>query len=227
MAKTIEIQNIDPTTLLVDINVRTDLNLNNEFIGSIKDHGVLVPIVAVRCADGLRVRMGHRRTMAAVQAGRDSVPVLITDTDTDTEGNAGEIERLLTQHAENHHRAGLSVTDDANVAKQLSLMGLSPTQIAKRTHTKKAHVDTALTVAGSELATKAADRYDLTLDQASAIAEFEDDTETVTALIAAIQTGRFDHVTQRARNDRADTLAQGPAIAALADAGVQLVARPS
>ena len=35
MAKTIEIQNIDPTTLLVDINVRTDLKLNNDLIGSI------------------------------------------------------------------------------------------------------------------------------------------------------------------------------------------------
>lgn len=185
---------------------------------------MLVPIVAVKTDDGLRVRLGHRRTTAAVEAGRDSVPVYVTATE--AEGDVAEIERLLTQHAENHHRAGLSVGDDANVAKQLSLLGLSSAQIAKRTQTKKAHVETALSVAESELATKATDRYDLTLDQAAVIVEFGDDTEIVTALIGAVQTGRFDHVAQRARNDRADAEAQAPVIVTLEEAGVPVVDRP-
>jgi ParB family chromosome partitioning protein len=224
MGTTFEMQTVDPTTLLVDVNVRSDLNLTPEFIASVKDHGVLVPIVAVKTTDGLRVRMGHRRTVAAVEAGRTSVPVVVTDDE--VEGDAGEIERLLTQHAENHHRAGLTVADDANVAKQLSLLGMSVASIAKRTGTKKAHVETALSVAASELASKATERYDLTLDQAAVVAEFEDDTEVVTALVASIASGRFDHVAQRARNDRAEAEAKAPAIAALAEVNVPVVARP-
>jgi len=224
MGNTFEIQTVDPSTLLVDVNVRTDLRLNPEFVGSIKEHGVLVPIVAVKTADGLRVRMGHRRTAAAIEAGRDSVPVVITDSE--AEGDAAEIDRLLTQHAENHHRAGFSVVDDANVAKQLSLMGLNASQIAKRTNTRKADVETALKVTGSELAFKATERYDLTLDQAAVLAEFEHDTETVTALVAAATTGQFNHVAQRARNDRAEAEAKAPVIAALTEAGIEVVARP-
>lgn len=222
---TTQIQHIDPTSLLVDVNVRTDLNLNPEFIASIKDHGVLVPIVAVATDDGLRVRMGHRRTRAATEAGLSTVPVHVVSTE--ATGDDAEIERVLTQHAENHHRAGLTITENAGVAKQLSLLGLSASQIAKRTQTKKAHVETALTVAGSELATKATDRYDLTLDQAAVLAEFEDDTDTVTALVAAATTGRFDHVAQRARNDRAEAEAKAPVIAALEAEGVTVIARPA
>jgi ParB family chromosome partitioning protein len=225
MGTTLEIQAVDPSTLLVDVNVRTDLRLNPEFVGSVKQHGVLVPIVAVKTADGLRVRMGHRRTAAAIEAGRDSVPVVITDTE--AEGDAAEIDRLLTQHAENHHRAGFSVAEDANVAKQLSLMGVKVADIAKRTNTKKADVETALKVTASELAFKATERYDLTLAQAAVLAEFEDDTETVTALVAAVKTGQFDHVAQRARNDRAEAEAKAPVIAALTEAGVEVVGQPS
>jgi ParB family chromosome partitioning protein len=224
MGTTLEIQTVDPSTLLVDVNVRTDLRLNKEFVGSVKEHGVLVPIVAVKTADGLRVRMGHRRTAAAIEAGRDSVPVVITDSE--TEGDAAEIERLLTQHAENHHRAGFTVAEDANVAKQLSLMGFKVADIAKRTNTKKADVETALKVTGSELAFKATQRFDLTLDQAAVLAEFEDDTETVTALVAAAKTGKFDHVAQRARNDRAEAEAKAPVTAALTEAGIPVVTRP-
>jgi ParB family chromosome partitioning protein len=82
----IETQTVDPTTLLVDANIRSDLDLNKPFIGSIKEYGVLVPIVAVKTDDGLRVRMGHRRTVAAVEAGLTTVPVVVVDAS--TEGDA-------------------------------------------------------------------------------------------------------------------------------------------
>lgn len=59
------IDQVDPATLLVDRNVRQDARLDREFLASIRDLGVLVPIVAVRVAEGsLRVRYGHRRTLA-------------------------------------------------------------------------------------------------------------------------------------------------------------------
>ena len=216
---------VDPATLLIDVNVRDDLNLSKEFVASIKDHGVLVPIVAVRSDDGLRVRMGHRRTAGAVKAERPLVPVVIVDSDAD--GDAEQIARLLEQHAENTHRAGLTVGEDAAVAHQLSLLGLSVTQIARRTHTTKAKVEAGIRVGGSELATKATERYDLTLDQAATVAEFEDDTETAKALIVAATQGRFEHVAQRARHDRERAQAQAPIIAALTEQGIEVVTRPT
>lgn len=219
------ITEVAPGDLLTDSNVREDLRLNKEFVASVKDHGVLVPIVAVKTDDGLRVRFGHRRTAAAVQAGRPTVPVVVVESN--TEGDAEAVERLLTQHAENTHRAGLTTTEDAKVAQQLSLLGLSATQIARRTHTKKVNVEAGIKVAESELATKATERYDLTLEQAVTVAEFEDEPETAKALIVAAQKGQFEHVAQRARHDRERAQAQAPVIAALAEQGIEVVTKPN
>jgi ParB family chromosome partitioning protein len=67
---------LDPRDLLVDVNIRTDARLDKDFVASIKDFGVLVPIIAVRTAAGdVRVRFGHRRTLAAIEADLATVPV--------------------------------------------------------------------------------------------------------------------------------------------------------
>jgi len=53
------IELVDPASLLVDLNVRHDPRLDAAFSASIKELGVLVPIVAVRTAEKqLRVRSG-------------------------------------------------------------------------------------------------------------------------------------------------------------------------
>jgi ParB/RepB/Spo0J family partition protein len=110
---------INPADLLVDRNIRLDTRLDSDFVASVKDHGVLIPIIAVRTTDGaLRVRFGHRRTAAAIQAGLDTVPVdVIGDEGSD---DAAEIERVITQHVENAQRTDLSVRDELNVVEQLS-----------------------------------------------------------------------------------------------------------
>ncbi len=57
----VEVQHLDPRSLLVDVNVRRDAQVDKEFVASVRDLGVLVPIVAVRTGDGaVRVRFGHR-----------------------------------------------------------------------------------------------------------------------------------------------------------------------
>jgi signal transduction histidine kinase len=72
-AQQLSVEQVDPSTLLVDTNIRSDATLDKDFLASIRDLGVLVPIVAMRTEDGaLRVRYGHRRTLAAVTVGRSS-----------------------------------------------------------------------------------------------------------------------------------------------------------
>lgn len=43
---------IDPTTLTIDANVRADVQLDKAFLASIKEHGVIQPVVAHRTDSG-------------------------------------------------------------------------------------------------------------------------------------------------------------------------------
>jgi ParB family chromosome partitioning protein len=195
---------LDPRDLLIDVNIRTDARLDKDFVASIKDFGVLVPITAVRTTGGeVRVRFGHRRTLAAIEADLVTIPVeIVGDEATD---DAGQIERILTQHAENAHRTPLLQNEQVGVVEQRSAFGLSAAQIAKRTKIKRDTVNTALAVAKSDLAKAASDRYDfLTLEQAAAVAEFDDDADAVKELIVQAQNGYgFNHCLQRLRDERA------------------------
>lgn len=69
---------LDPTLLLVGPNVRKEVDLSKEFVSSIKQLGVRVPITAALTADGYEVIDGQRRTLAAVDAGLKEVPVFVT-----------------------------------------------------------------------------------------------------------------------------------------------------
>jgi ParB family chromosome partitioning protein len=100
----VTVEHIDPATLLVDVNIRTEATLDKDFLASIRDLGVLIPIVAVRTPDGaLRVRHGHRRTLAAVHHGLPAVRVVVVGAD-----DADEVNRIVSQWHENEYRAGLS-----------------------------------------------------------------------------------------------------------------------
>jgi ParB family chromosome partitioning protein len=222
-----EVLDVEPARLLVDFNVRHDTRLDPDFCASIAEHGVLVPVVTVRTTDGgLRVRFGHRRTLAAIQTGQATVPiVVVADEATD---DAATVERLVTQWAENEHRTGLTTAERADVIGQLSAFGVSATQIARRTRATKTEVTAALAVHGSELARAATARYDfLDLTQAAVVAEFDTDTEAVKALVVAAREGRFDHVAQRLRDDRRAAAARAAVAEGLRKQGVRVIDRPA
>lgn len=162
------IVHVNPSDLLTDKNIR-EAKPSKDLIASVKDLGVLVAITAVLTTDNqLRVRMGERRTLAAIEAGRDTVPVYVTATEDDN-----DVDRIVRQRDENTHRDGLTTAEEIGVVEQLAAFGLSAAQIAKKARIKRADVDQALTVSQSKLAKKATERYaDLTLDQAAAVAEF-------------------------------------------------------
>ncbi|MGI8665572.1 MAG: ParB/RepB/Spo0J family partition protein [Jatrophihabitans sp.] len=215
----------DPSTLLVDVNTRTDLDLDPDFLASIAEHGVMVPIVAVRTAEGaLRVRFGHRRTMAAIKTEQPLVPVVISGDEHDGTDTA-VAERIVQQWHENEHRAGLRVADQVGAVAQLAAFGLTAGAIASQLRAPRADVQQALTVAGSKLATKSLPRYDLTLDQAATVADFEDNADTVKALVAAAKKspGDFAHVAQRARDSRDAEQAKATIVDTLTKAGVRVI----
>jgi ParB/RepB/Spo0J family partition protein len=154
---TAEFAQLGPTILLTGHNIR-QVRADDAFrqlVASIREHGVLVPIVATRDHQGVRVRYGHRRALAAVQAGRASVPVVVY-TGTLTDATTAEIDRILGRHAENTHREGLTTGETIAAFGQLAALGQTPDRIARRSKTPRKTVDDALAAAGSEVAAKAA-----------------------------------------------------------------------
>ncbi|MDI6911463.1 ParB N-terminal domain-containing protein [Nocardioides sp.] len=219
---------VPPGTLLLERNIR-DAQPDPDLVASVRAVGVLQPITARVAQDGrLVVRMGFRRTLAAIEAGRDSVPVYVAGHVDDTD--ADEIDRIITQRDENTHRAGLTAGEEIGVVEQLAAFGLSADEIAAQARMAKDKVETATRVSGSKLARKAAAKYEaLTLDQAAVVAEFEDDTETAKTLIvtAIEQPGQFAHTVQRARDERLIDRLSAALIADLEQAGVPVVKHPN
>lgn len=195
---------IDPTRLTISTNVRSELDMTPEFLASIKQHGVLQPIVAQLTDEGaFHVLYGQRRTVAAVDAGLTEVPVYISETQ-------AEADRIAKQVVENDQRATLTDADRAEAYHQMALLGVSPTQIAKRTGAKKATVEDAIKAKSDDTASSALGRG-LTIGQSVTLAEFADDEKVLVELEATAleQPGMFEHAVQRAKDarNRAATIA--------------------
>lgn len=221
------VAHVSPSSLLLERNIR-DAQPDQHLIDSIGELGVLEPITAVLTDDGrLLVRFGHRRTLAAIAAGLDVVPVYVTAET--LAGDSAEIRRVIAQHDENTHRAGLTAADEVHVVEQLVAFGLSADDIADQARIAADRVDTALVVSKSKLASKTVAKYSaLSLEQAAAIAEFDDDPETAKALVVtAIENPeQFAHALQRRRDDRAADQARTAVTKDLEDAGVTVIPVP-
>lgn len=216
------VEHLDPTTLVIEANVRPSAPVTPTFVQSIRENGVLVPVVARRDDQGnVLVRMGQRRTLGAREAGVSTIPVYIVDADEAT------AERIIRQMVENDQREDLTDGERAAAFQQLAFEGMSVTAIAKRTGTKAKEVKTAIAVAENATAASAIHEHALTLDQAAVLIEFEDDEDTRDNLIAVAtrDPGQFAHAAQRARDERARAQAKAAKEAELAEAGWEILDR--
>lgn len=216
------IEHIDPNQIIVESNVRTRIPLTREFVASIRENGVLTPILARRNSTGqVIVRAGQRRTLAARQAALATIPAYIVDAD-DTNAD-----RIVQQMVENDHREALTDAERATAFQQLAFEGLTPAVIAKRTGTKTGRVTSSLAVASNPVAAAAIQTHQLTLDQAAALIEFEADGDVVAELIetATSDPAQFDHTAQRARDDRARAQILAKATADLIGRGFTVLER--
>lgn len=220
----IQIMQVDPTTVKIETNVRTQAAVGQDFVRSIKRHGVLVPVLAYRDEDGtVVVRDGQRRVLAAIQADRRTVPAyLVAQRDE-------ERLRIVQQMVTNAHREGLTDTEEANAMHALTLEGLTPTMIAKELAVKPARVKVAVAVAENEKAKDAVAKYEVTFEEALVIAEFEDDPEAVKALRRAAEfgAGDFAHEAQRQQDKKAAREALTALIAEYEAKDLHLIAWPA
>lgn len=191
---------VDPRTLVVGANVRAEVGLTAAFLADIDANGVESPIdVYVDTLGALVVEEGQRRTLAAVETKRETVPVLIVQQPGDDEA------RIIRQDRLNFHRAPLIARDQAVAFEQLALLGRTAESIARSTGHPLTEVEAGLAVASSAAARKATESHVATLTEAAVIAEFDGDTEAVETLVdvlAGEEPEQFAHVVQELREER-------------------------
>ena len=217
-----QLQHLPPQSLIIGDNVRTDAKIDADFLASIRQHGVLMPITAVRDDDDrIMVRDGQRRTLAAQKAGLDTVPVYVLPSAAEN-FREWEVERIVQQIVCNDQKADLTDAQRARGIQTMLDAGVSVAKVAKLISTKKAVVQAAETAAKSTEVMEALADGQLTLAQAAAVAEFSDDPETIAALIDA-PVGRFEHLLSQKRKQREADAAYAVVAAELQAQGVTVL----
>lgn len=214
---------LDATTVKFENNVRTEVDLDEAFLASITELGIITPVLARRDADGqLHIRTGQRRTMAAQKLG---VPLPVIFYDDLADAPEPKWLRTAIQFVENDHRSPITTGQRVAGYRQMELDGLSMTKIAEITGQPKEQVKAGLKVSKSEKAAAVAASFEIDLLQLAVIAEFDDDALVVDALTeAAIDDPyRFDHKVSYYRKERQQALARKERRAALEESGIDTV----
>ncbi|TCU82312.1 ParB family chromosome partitioning protein [Curtobacterium sp. PhB191] len=197
---------IPASEAVIEDNVRTAADLDPAFLASVKRHGVLLPTIGYRNADGaVVVRDGQMRVLAAREAGA-TVPVFVT------ERGDTPAQRIAEQLVANERRTALTDGDRLNAYRQLELAGLSVAGIARETGTDKEQVKATLTVAKSEAATAAMVDRQVSFDAALLLAEFEGDEDATAELNECISEGYDDELPFVAQQHRNRRIAEAEAV---------------
>ena len=187
-------------------NVRRDLSLDDEFLASIAELGILTPLRVTPDRDGeYRIIEGHRRLAAALQLGLAEVPY-----DLAAEREGDEAGQFLDMYATNHHRKNLTPLEEADALFSANAAGASKTRIRKASGLSKEDVAAALAagqMGGDAREMAQAFGYALTLPQLALLAEFDGDEEAIGRLTSAFCDGRSgEHAAEEIRQKRAEAV---------------------
>lgn len=216
---------VDPMMLEIGDNVRDDAALGKEFLASVAENGVLVPITGVRHPDNsdvIRVRNGQRRTLAAREVGLTTVPVFVLPSSA-ADASEETIERIVHQIVTNDRKLDLTDAQRARGIQQMIDAGLSVTKVAKKLSVKRDTVKAAEAVGKSGAAMNALGDGQLNLEEAAAVSEFEGDEAAVNTLIEVAGTRRFEHRVQELRQERESKRVYEAAVHEYTDRGFKVL----
>lgn len=109
----------------------------DELVGSIREIGVLQPVVVRSAGDGYELIMGERRWRATQAAGLDTIPAIIRDTE--------DSDLLRDALLENLHRSQLNPLEEAAAYQQLlDDFGCTHEQLATRIHRSRPQISNTL-----------------------------------------------------------------------------------
>ena len=111
----------------------------NELVTSIKQHGILQPIVVETVEDGkYKLQIGSRRVAAARIIGLEKVPALVLDDQLEAEKS------IAIRLVENLHREDLDPIDEAEAYATLKDMGTKVSEIARLVGKERTYVSHSL-----------------------------------------------------------------------------------
>jgi ParB family transcriptional regulator, chromosome partitioning protein len=114
-----------------------DKDALEELAGSIKEKGVIQPLILCRNEDGYELIAGERRLRAALMAGLDAVPVIVKD--------VAPAEMLEMALIENIQREELNALEEAEAYSRLiEEFGLTQEALADRVGKKRATITNCL-----------------------------------------------------------------------------------
>jgi ParB family chromosome partitioning protein len=221
-----EFARLAPATLEVGPNVRDEVDTETpEFralVESIREHGVLQAISAIRDGENVVVIDGQQRVLASIEAGAETVPVVIRS----VTGNAKsrEIARLSQQVVANDRRIDLTQGQRAKAVTGMLELGVSATKISKAVQMPRDQVKTAAAAGRSQTALDALDGGQLDLEQAAVLATFdaEGDHDAVCELLE-VHRYAFERTAKRLLADRAERKERATAAQPYAERGFTIL----
>jgi ParB/RepB/Spo0J family partition protein len=105
-----------------NFNPRTDVEVDDKFVASIKSKGILSPITVVKNGEGYYLLAGERRLAGALIAGLKTMPAIVRSSRDEKHTDADELAAAL---AENMHRKDLTAVEEARASAKLRELGYS------------------------------------------------------------------------------------------------------
>jgi ParB/RepB/Spo0J family partition protein len=122
----LDVQRIDPSPETRNSRQIYDPDQLRELADSIREHGILQPILVTPVGDRFEVIAGNRRLHAALRLGLKQVPAVVRS-------EPDESRRLLVNLVENAQRVDLSLAERSAAVRVLASTGLGVGEIARGT----------------------------------------------------------------------------------------------
>ena len=140
----------------------------NELAASIREHGVLQPILVMPEDDGYRVIAGNRRLKATIRAGLGSIPALVKT-------QVDEHRQFFLNLVENVQRVDLSGKERIDAIRLLAASGLGVREISRGTGISPGTISRWLRIADRPVLARALEDERLDIARAMSLAPIRDE----------------------------------------------------
>ena len=148
-----------------------DKELLEGLASSIKEYGILEPIIVKKSIKGYEIVAGERRSIAAKKAGLSEIPAIVRDLTDD--------EMMSIALLENIQREDLNAIEEALAYKKMiEHMGLTQEELAKKVGKSRSHITNILGIL--KLPSKVQDlvlNNKITMGHARCLSKLEDESE--------------------------------------------------
>lgn len=175
----IAVDRIDPSPETRNSRRVYDQRKLGELADSIREHGILEPILVIAVGDRFEVIAGNRRLKAATMLGLDRIPAIVRS-------ELDESRRLLVNLVENAQRVDLSANERIAAVRQLASVGLGVREIARGMGLSAGTVSRWIRIAGKQSLVRALEAGRIDLFRAMQLAMVQDES-VLEELIAVAQ----------------------------------------